>query len=343
MSRTVRPRRRRGAPVAAPAHARAPGDPRARGTRGAARVLPGRPVDRRRGRGRSRLLRRPVPHPVRRAGRRRQRRRSRSPRTSIARSATGPTRTSRAGRASSRPARPGTDADGVVALVTDRGRTHPWRFPVDPATGGPAGDPSPPGARRRDGAHARRRRRPRRRSPPRSARARRSCASWTPTGELRPLTTMGSAWIDGLAWPRMRCMEVPGPGGPIETWIASPAGAADDEALPTVVDVHGGPAGGMVAGPEPGGRAAVRPRLPRGAAQHPRLLLVRRGVDHAAARRLGRPRRRGRARGAGPRRAARPGGPGAAGGAGPLVRRVHGQLARRARRTGSGRPCPRTA
>ena len=41
----------------------------------------------------------------------------------------------------------------------------------------------------------------------------------------------------------MRCVDAPGPGGPIETWIASPAGASDDEALPTVVDIHGGPLG----------------------------------------------------------------------------------------------------
>ena len=61
-------------------------------------------------------------------------------------------------------------------------------------------------------------------------------------GAGRPLTTMGSSWIDGLAWPEMRVVEAPGPGGPIETWIASPAGARD-EPRPTVVDVHGGPLG----------------------------------------------------------------------------------------------------
>jgi dipeptidyl aminopeptidase/acylaminoacyl peptidase len=49
--------------------------------------------------------------------------------------------------------------------------------------------------------------------------------------------------MDGLAWPSMTCVEAPGPGGPVETWIASPAGASDDEALPTIVDVHGGPLG----------------------------------------------------------------------------------------------------
>ena len=64
-----------------------------------------------------------------------------------------------------------------------------------------------------------------------------------PSGSIRPLTTTGSSWIDGIAWPHMRCVDAPGPGGPIETWIASPAGASDSEVLPTVVDVHGGPLG----------------------------------------------------------------------------------------------------
>jgi dipeptidyl aminopeptidase/acylaminoacyl peptidase len=43
-------------------------------------------------------------------------------------------------------------------------------------------------------------------------------------------------------------LETPGPGGPIETWIASPADAGD-EPLPTVVDVHGGPLGAWSPGP----------------------------------------------------------------------------------------------
>ena len=47
----------------------------------------------------------------------------------------------------------------------------------------------------------------------------------------------------------MRRVEAPGPGGPIETWIASPADAAPDAALPTVVDVHGGPLGAWAPAP----------------------------------------------------------------------------------------------
>jgi len=131
--------------------------------------------------------------------------------------------------------------DGVIALVTDRGRAHPWRFPVDPASGSPSGAPvrlargdvmahtlGLGGGRITVTATVGER-------PP-------ELCVVEPTGDVRPLTAMGSAWIDGLAWPEMRCVDAPGPGGPIETWIASPAGAGDT-ALPTIVDVHGGPLG----------------------------------------------------------------------------------------------------
>ena len=135
------------------------------------------------------------------------------------------------------------DGSGVVTLITDRGRTHPWRFPVDPATGGPAGDPvrlahgdSWAHTLTAKGDHATVTASIGNRPPE-------LCAVDEATGELRPVTTIGSAWASGLAWPSMRCVEAPGPGGPVETWIASPAGASDDEALPTVVDVHGGPLG----------------------------------------------------------------------------------------------------
>jgi dipeptidyl aminopeptidase/acylaminoacyl peptidase len=67
-------------------------------------------------------------------------------------------------------------------------------------------------------------------------------------GGLRPLTATGSAWTRGLAWPEMRVVEAPGPGGPIEAWIASPAGAGDGP-LPTIVDIHGGPLGAWAPAP----------------------------------------------------------------------------------------------
>ncbi len=64
----------------------------------------------------------------------------------------------------------------------------------------------------------------------------------TPRARLRTWTRSGSAWRRGLPWPRMERLLVPGAGGQIETWIASPAGAGTAP-LPTVVDVHGGPLG----------------------------------------------------------------------------------------------------
>jgi len=145
---------------------------------------------------------------------------------------------------SSRPG-PHWDGDGaLVALVSERGRVRPWRFPVDAATGAPAGEP----ARLTDA----------------------EMAAWTlgvgggtvsvvatvddrpmelltldpgaPPAPPRARTTLGSAWRRGVPWPTMRRVEAPGEGGPIETWIISPAGAGDGP-RPTVVNVHGGPLG----------------------------------------------------------------------------------------------------
>jgi len=144
-------------------------------------------------------------------------------------------------------ARPGPCWDGpaaLIALVSEGGRVRPGRFPVAPAAGRPAGPPE----RRADG----------------------DIAAWTlgvaggvvsivatiddrpmellvlagrgPSAALRPRTTLGGAWRRGLEWPEMRRVLAPGECGPIETWIVSPAGAGE-AALPTVVNVHGGPLG----------------------------------------------------------------------------------------------------
>jgi len=64
----------------------------------------------------------------------------------------------------------------------------------------------------------------------------------------RVRSRMGGRWASGLRWPEMRRIAVPGPGGDIDTWIASPAGAGD-RSLPTVVDVHGGPLGAWTEAP----------------------------------------------------------------------------------------------
>jgi dipeptidyl aminopeptidase/acylaminoacyl peptidase len=152
-------------------------------------------------------------------------------------------------------ARPGPfwdGPDGIVALVSDRGRAHPWRFPVDPESGGPAGDPAPLVAG--DAAC-------------RTLAVGGGRVTVTATldadpvelyvvgggaggepGRLVPLTTLGSSWRRRLAWPEMRCLQAPGPGGPIETWLASPA-RSGDAPLPTIVDVHGGPLGAWAPAP----------------------------------------------------------------------------------------------
>jgi dipeptidyl aminopeptidase/acylaminoacyl peptidase len=148
--------------------------------------------------------------------------------------------------ADTRPGPAWDGADGVVALVSDRGRTHPWRFPVDPGTGRPAGDP----VRLAAGD-----------SMAQTLAVAGDRVTVTSTvgsrppelclvsgGRVRSRTTIGSAWTRGLAWPEMRAVEVPGPGGPIETWIASPASSGDGP-LPTIVDVHGGPLGAWAPAP----------------------------------------------------------------------------------------------
>ncbi len=66
--------------------------------------------------------------------------------------------------------------------------------------------------------------------------------------EVRTHTTSGTAWQRRFAQPEIRRVEAPGDGGPIETWIASPPGAGD-AALPTIVAVHGGPLGGWSPAP----------------------------------------------------------------------------------------------
>jgi dipeptidyl aminopeptidase/acylaminoacyl peptidase len=150
----------------------------------------------------------------------------------------------------------------IVAVVTDRGRAGPWRFEIDPATGEPAGHPTPltsadlateslavasstdaPGdARVTLLACVGDRPMELVTVPADPARGGRS----SPAPRVR--TSLGGRWAAGLRWPEMRRIDAPGPGGAIETWLASPAGASDD-ALPTVVDIHGGPLGGWAPAP----------------------------------------------------------------------------------------------
>jgi dipeptidyl aminopeptidase/acylaminoacyl peptidase len=145
----------------------------------------------------------------------------------------------------------------VVAVVTDRGRAVPWRFPIDPATGRAAGTPE----RLIDGDVATH-------SlavaadpaaPPNDRITILACLGsqplelyTVPGGEppRQPVarTRIGGRWAAAVAWPEMRSYQAPGPGGPVETWVASPAGAGEGP-LPTIVDVHGGPLGGWAPAP----------------------------------------------------------------------------------------------
>jgi len=149
--------------------------------------------------------------------------------------------------------RPGPCWDGpgsLVALVSTAGRVQPWRFGWDPEAGQSVGAPS----RLTDAEIA-----------AVTVGVAGGVVSLVATLDDRPMelltvaepgrgsgpshggpilrhTALGGAWRRGFPWPEMQRIEVPGAGGPIETWIVSPAGALD-EPLPTVVNIHGGPLG----------------------------------------------------------------------------------------------------
>jgi dipeptidyl aminopeptidase/acylaminoacyl peptidase len=147
------------------------------------------------------------------------------------------------------------DERTIIAVVTDRGRAVPWRFTIDPATGRPAGSPQ----RLVEGDVATHSLAVAPDAAPDRQITTLACAGSRPVelftlaaepARRRPVarTTMGGRWATGLPWPEMRSHPAPGPGGPIETWLASPPGAGN-EPLPTIVDVHGGPLGGWAPAP----------------------------------------------------------------------------------------------
>ena len=69
-----------------------------------------------------------------------------------------------------------------------------------------------------------------------------------PAAVPRRRTTIGSAWQRRLAPIEMRLVQAPGAGGPIDVWMATAAGAGEDR-LSTIVDVHGGPLGAWAPAP----------------------------------------------------------------------------------------------
>ena len=144
----------------------------------------------------------------------------------------------------------------LVATVSDRGRSHPHVYTIDSKTGRLL-EPNPGRDRGPDDAHAGRRPDPEPAGAPRIAflgheRRRVPWTSTRPTVRTPPTRAAerpsARRWQDRYPMPEMRRVEVPGPGGPIDTWIASPPGAGD-KALPTVVDVHGGPLGAWAPAP----------------------------------------------------------------------------------------------
>ena len=146
----------------------------------------------------------------------------------------------------------------IVAAVTDRGRSLPERWVIDPRSGELVESPTA-SDRRQPGPWADATTHMLSVAPASRDRPGRVVTLGTlgqramdvmsveladpPTQRsFRTHTTFGSAWQRKFDQPRMERIEVPGPGGPIETWIASPAGSGDGP-LPTIVDVHGGPLG----------------------------------------------------------------------------------------------------
>jgi dipeptidyl aminopeptidase/acylaminoacyl peptidase len=146
------------------------------------------------------------------------------------------------------------DESRIVATVSDRGRSHPHVYTIDTKTGrmvdrtmAATGEltthtigvaPTPAG------------------EPPRIAylatNGVRAMDVYTTDGpdpaNPRRRTSFGSAWQDRYTMPEVRRVDVPGAGGPIDTLIVSPP-RAGNKALPTVVDVHGGPLGAWAPAP----------------------------------------------------------------------------------------------
>jgi dipeptidyl aminopeptidase/acylaminoacyl peptidase len=144
------------------------------------------------------------------------------------------------------------DDSRIVATISDHGRSHPHVFTIDPATGELRGHERPADgdivthtiAVTRNGLVA-----------TLGTNGTRGLEVQTldlgggsilPTWQIR--SSFGSRWQDAFDMPDMRLVQAPGPGGPIDVWIASPAGA-DDGPRPAVVDIHGGPLGAWAPAP----------------------------------------------------------------------------------------------
>ena len=136
-------------------------------------------------------------------------------------------------------------ADAVVAILSDRGRSRPWRMPFDPETGAPGpGVPLASG----DGVCYQMAVAGGRVAVVGALGDRAMEVMEVRDGRFRTRSRVGSAWQRRYRPTPGRVMAIPGPAGAIETWLFSPPDAGD-AALPLVIDFHGGPLGAW--GPAP--------------------------------------------------------------------------------------------
>ena len=135
----------------------------------------------------------------------------------------------------------------LVAVISDRGHSHPRVFELD---GGPTPQPLANGATvthsiaasstglvamlRTEGTRAM---------------ELTTVDTNAEPGVPRTRSRIGSRWQDAFELPEMRCIQAPGRGGAIDVWVASPAGATEEPRLPAIVDIHGGPLGAWAPSP----------------------------------------------------------------------------------------------
>ncbi len=146
------------------------------------------------------------------------------------------------------------DDERIAATISDQGRSHPYVFTIDPKTG------EERSSRRLAGGdittHTV--------AVAGGGRIATLGTDGTRAMELQTLdfgnddsageatlhtrSRLGSRWQDAFEMPEMRLVRAPGAGGPIDVWIASPAGARLTP-LPAIVNVHGGPMGAWAPAP----------------------------------------------------------------------------------------------
>ncbi len=127
------------------------------------------------------------------------------------------------------------DLETLVTLVTQRGRAMPWRIGLDGSAAAllPADTWVVARGMRAAGGTV---------TVNAQAEGRAQDLHRVADGRLRRITTNGAAWQRRLPLPRTEELELPGPAGPIQLWLHSPA-SAGGEPLPTILDIHGGPTG----------------------------------------------------------------------------------------------------